>query len=60
MKELDPAFLALLACPLCRGPLRLAAGGEALRCEACRKAYPIVDGIPDLLPESGRNLDELD
>ncbi len=53
-----PDLLDILACPLCKGALTLAAareeGGEivagTLACAACDEAYPIEDGIPDLLP----------
>ncbi len=53
---MDPSFLEILACPLCRGGLRWQEQEEELVCDACAKAYPIRDGIPDLLPESGRSL----
>ena len=51
-------LMDILACPLCKGPLTLAAtreeGGEvlegALHCATCSETYPIVDGIPNLLP----------
>ncbi len=51
-------LMDILACPLCKGPLTLAAtregGGEVLEgtlhCAACSETYPIVDGIPNLLP----------
>ncbi len=46
--QLDPAILNQLACPACLGALRL---GEArLVCVACARSYPIVDGIPVLIP----------
>ena len=48
--ELDGRVLALLACPACQGELRVAA--EGLVCAACGRAYPIVDGIPQLLATS--------
>lgn len=41
-------LLALLACPVCRGDLTQA--GDKLICSACAVQYPIVDGIPDLMP----------
>ena len=56
--KLDLAFLKLLACPLCRGTLRWDETAAELVCEACARAYPVRDGIPDLLPESGRSLHE--
>lgn len=45
---LDAALLALLACPVCKGPLTQQ--DAALRCAACKRDYPVKDGIPDLVP----------
>ncbi len=52
---IDPAFLEILACPRCRAELSWEAEREELLCAACALAYPVKDGIPDLLPESGRS-----
>lgn len=41
----DPGLVALLACPLCKGPLQ--ARADSFRCEPCRRDYPVADGIPD-------------
>ena len=56
--KLDLAFLPVLACPVCRGELRWDEAAAELICEACAQAYPVREGIPDLLPESGRSLRE--
>ncbi len=40
-----------LICPACRKPLH-PTDSDRLRCEGGH-AYPIVDGVPDLLPEEG-------
>jgi hypothetical protein len=53
---LDPAVLAQLACPACYGELRLE--GARLRCMACSRGYPIVDGIPVMLVERAERLGE--
>lgn len=55
---MDEALLAILACPRCdeRPPLRR--DGDRLVCDVCRHAYPIVDGIPHLLPENGEEIKE--
>lgn len=53
--DIDRELLALLACPACRGELTQV--GEALHCRACRLAYPIHDGVPDLLAESASPLE---
>ncbi len=49
---LDPDLLSILACPVCRGTLT--EKGESLACSGCRRVYPVLDGIPQLLPDSGR------
>ena len=56
---IDPFLLEILACPNCdvRPPLRLE--GEWLLCDACSRAYPILDDIPQLLPEDARPLSEI-
>ncbi|GAB2751076.1 Trm112 family protein [Streptomyces bullii] len=66
MKPDDP-LLKILACPLDKGPLHLivpeaaapaAARGEALYNPRLRRRYPIVDGIPQLLPSSGEQVSD--
>lgn len=52
----DDPLLALLACPLDKGPLSLLAEEEMLYNPRLRLSYPIVDGIPQLLPSSGRKV----
>ncbi|MGH8253491.1 MAG: tetraacyldisaccharide 4'-kinase [Steroidobacteraceae bacterium] len=55
---MDARLLDILACPLCKGPLRLAddAGGEVLVCRADRLAFPVREGIPVMLEEAARQL----
>ena len=48
---LTPDLLELLACPECKGKLALKPAGDGLKCEPCRRVYPIRDGIPVLLTE---------
>jgi Uncharacterized conserved protein len=48
-QQLDEATIAQLACPACTGDLKL--GDAHLRCTACNRAYPIVEGIPVLIAE---------
>jgi uncharacterized protein YbaR (Trm112 family) len=52
-------LMDILACPLCKDPLTLAAEEESdddevvsgtLHCESCQEDYPIEDSIPNLLP----------
>ena len=42
-------LLPILRCPECRGTLSDSVDG--LRCGGCERSYPIVDGIPILLPQ---------
>lgn len=51
---LSEEILAILACPACKSRLELV-HDQWLVCqnEACRRKYPIVDDIPNLLVEEG-------
>lgn len=55
---LDTTLLRILACPLDKGPLTLPAGRDALYNPRLRLRYPIVDGIPQLLPSSGQRVSD--
>ena len=51
---MDNDFLAILACPKCRGPLSLLrqnAVDSGLECATCTVVYPIRNEIPVLLIE---------
>ncbi|MGP3976952.1 Trm112 family protein [Streptomyces sp. 8N114] len=52
----DDPLLKILACPLDKGPLTLLQPEEALYNPRLRRRYPIVDGIPQLLPSSGEQV----
>ncbi len=56
--ELDPRLLELLVCPLTKGPLRYDRERGELVSEQAGLAYPIRDGIPIMLVEEARRLDE--
>jgi hypothetical protein len=57
-QKVDPKLLEILVCPLTKGPLDFdAAAGELISREA-RLAYPIVDGIPIMLVDEARRLDD--
>ncbi|MER5969486.1 Trm112 family protein [Streptomyces sp. NPDC001922] len=49
----DDPLLDILVCPLDKGPLTLVDAGEALYNPRLRRRYPVLDGIPQLLPSSG-------
>lgn len=44
-------LLEILACPLCKTPVRLKPDGSGLKCESCHRVYPIRDDIPVMLVE---------
>jgi uncharacterized protein YbaR (Trm112 family) len=53
MKHVSDNLLKLLKCPACADGSLKDIDGLRLTCLACGRSYPIVDGIPDLLPEIG-------
>ena len=44
-------LLAILVCPVCKNPVKLLADSSGLKCDACKRVYPIRDDIPVMLPE---------
>ena len=56
--ELDPALLSILVCPLTKGSLTYDEKAGELVSAKAGLAYPIRDGIPIMLPEEARRLDE--
>ena len=55
---IDPRLLEILICPVTRGPLRWDPAAQELISKAANLAYPVRDGIPIMLPEEARPLDE--
>jgi uncharacterized protein YbaR (Trm112 family) len=55
---LDPKLLEILVCPLTRGPLTYDRARQELVSAKARLAYPIRDGIPIMLAEEARRLDD--
>lgn len=54
----DPKMLEILVCPLTKGPLRYDSVRSELISEGARLAYPIRNGIPIMVPEEARPLEE--
>ncbi|HEY6335416.1 MAG TPA: Trm112 family protein [Alphaproteobacteria bacterium] len=54
----DPKLLEILVCPLTKGPLRYDREANELISERAGLAYPIRDGIPIMLVDEARRLDE--
>ena len=53
---MDTRLLEILACPVCKGPLKYHREAQTLVCRMDRLAYPIRDDIPVMLEEEARQL----
>jgi uncharacterized protein YbaR (Trm112 family) len=53
---IDKKLLDILACPLCKSPLRYNKDKQELICRADRLAFPIRDDIPVMLEDEARTL----
>lgn len=51
-------LLEILACPKCKGDIELSDDEEALICRSCRLVYEIREGIPIMLIDEAKDLDE--
>jgi len=54
----NEALLDILVCPLARTKLRWDAEAQELVSDAAGLAYPVRDGVPVLLPDEARRLDD--
>ncbi len=56
--SVDPRLLEVLVCPLTKAPLEYDRAANELISRKAGLAYPIRDGIPIMLPEEARKLEE--
>lgn len=49
-------LLEILACPQCKGDIRLTEDGKGLICDHCRLLYEIRDDIPIMLIDEAKPL----
>ncbi len=54
----DPRLLEILVCPVTKQPLIYDRERNELISKAAGLAYPIRDGIPIMLPDEARKLDD--
>ncbi|NXY55339.1 PREY protein, partial [Callaeas wilsoni] len=54
----EPSLLRFLVCPLSKRPLRYEEATNELINEELGIAYPIIDGIPNMVPEAARMTDK--
>jgi LSD1 subclass zinc finger protein len=47
-------LLDILVCPVCKAPVKLTPDASGLKCQSCRRVYPIRDDIPVMLPEEAK------
>lgn len=56
--EIDPRLLEILVCPVTRGPLEYDRARGELVSRKAGLAYPVRDGIPIMLADEARKLDD--
>jgi len=54
----DPRLLEVLVCPVTRGPLEYDRARQELISRKAKLAYPVRDGVPIMLAEEARPLDD--
>jgi len=54
----DPKLLEILVCPVTRGPLEYDRAARELISRQAGLAFPIREGVPIMLPEEARQLDD--
>lgn len=57
MSEIDPLLLEIIVCPEDKGPV-IHFPGEFFYNPRLQRAYPIVDGIPSMLVDSAKDVDD--
>ncbi len=57
-REVDRKLLEILVCPLSKGPLRYDEERQELISTRARLAYPIREGVPILLIDEARELED--
>lgn len=58
MATINPKLLEMLVCPMTKGPLEYDEQAQELISERAGLAYPIKNGIPILLADEARIIDE--
>ena len=56
--QVDPKLLELLVCPLTKTSLHYDRDAQELISKAAGLAFPIRDGVPIMLPDEARVLDD--
>ena len=56
--EIDPKLLEILVCPVTKGPLKYDREAGELVSKKAGLAYPVRDGIPIMLADEARKIDD--
>ncbi|XP_063443337.1 protein preY, mitochondrial-like [Mytilus trossulus] len=54
--QFDESMLEFVVCPLSKTQLRYDKENNELVCDEIQVAYPIINGIPNLIPQDARKL----
>jgi len=57
-RSVDPKLLEILVCPLTKGPLRYDEAAQELISDRAGLAYPIREGVPIMLADEAREVDD--
>ena len=57
--RVDPQLLEILVCPLTKGPLDYDDSAQELISKSAGLAFPIRDGIPIMLIDEAREIDDV-
>ncbi len=57
-QDVDPKLLEILVCPLTKGPLEYDRENQELISRQAKLAYPVRDGIPIMLVDEARELED--
>jgi len=55
---IDARLIEILACPLCKAKIMLNTDKTEIICSKCKLAYPIDDGIPVMLIDKARQIED--
>ncbi len=50
-------LVEIVACPKCKGTVKLKDDETGFVCTECRLVYPVVDGIPNFLVDEAQPVD---
>ncbi len=51
----DPELLEILVCPVCHVPVKPVREGAGLKCDRCRRVYPVTDdNVPVMLVDEAQ------